>query len=345
MQRLSHVARTAMSPLVVVTPAKASAGEQAHALRVTLNRQDKLNALTLDMIHDISHIYDSAPRGSLLILEGAGKAFCAGGDVKSVVDGYVAKGFTGYPYDFFAHEYALDLKIASGQHRVCTFWHGICMGGGVGLGIGSEMRVVTETTVFAMPETKIGFFPDVGMTKGLSALRGGIPMGLYIGLSGARLGAKDMLFSGLATHFCPQDQVEEAKKELIATGKLTSRGEPPEKKAFLHEVADQISEVFSGKSVEEIFERLDRLDTPWAQETKKSLSELSPTSLRVTFDALYRHKDLPLNEVFDRELRMVKNFLANGDFVEGVTAALVEKRKPNWRRQLSEITDTESYFQ
>lgn len=325
------------------TPAKTLSGGTPGAVRVTLNRQDKLNALNLEMVHELTRIYDTTPKGSLFILEGAGKAFCAGGDVKSITDGFVEKGFEGYPSTFFTDEYALDLKIASGHHRVCTFWHGACMGGGIGLGIGSEMRIVTETTVFAMPEAKIGFFPDVGMTKGLSGLKGGIPMGLYIGLSGARLGAKDMLFSGLATHFCPQDKVEEAKTELIETGSLSPRGEAPEKKAFLHEVADDIADVFSAKSVEEIIQRLEKLNTPWAQETKKTLGELSPTSLKVTFDAIHRHKDLSLKEVFDREIIMTKNFLAHGDFVEGVTALLVEKRKPSWRRQLHEV-EAEMYF-
>jgi len=340
MQRLSKIVRNSMSPLVVATP------EASGAIRITLNRPDKYNALTLEMIHELTKIYNSAPKDSRLLLEGVGKAFCAGGDVKSIVDGFLEKGWEGYPRDFFKNEYVLDQLIASDLHSVCTFWHGVCMGGGIGLGYGAKVRVVTETTMFAMPEAKIGFFPDVGMTRYLTKLNGGIPMGLYIALTGVKLGAKDMLFAGLATDFCPQEEVEAAKKEWLSTGKLSARGSPPEGKAFLHKVFDEITDAFSASSVDEIIAKLKKSGTPWAQETLDTLSELSPISLRVTFRALHRHKDMPLKQVFDEEFFMCRQFLEQADFAEGVTAALVEKRKPKWKRGLSEIseTDVEAFF-
>jgi len=203
-----------MSPMSVV-----KSSSSGNSVRVTLNRPEKLNALNFEMVQELTRIYDSAPKGSFLLLEGEGKAFCAGGDVKRMADAIVEGGFSGYSSDFLTHEYALDLNIASDHHRVCTFWHGAVMGGGVGLGIGSAMRVVSETTIFAMPETKIGFFPDVGMTKNLCDLKGGLPLGLYIGLTGVRLRAADMLYCGLATHFCPQEQLEEAKNEFMLDGR------------------------------------------------------------------------------------------------------------------------------
>jgi len=329
-----------MSSLVVATP------EAPGAIRITLNRPEKYNSLTLEMIQEIMMIYNSAPKNGRLLLDGVGKAFCAGGDVKSIVDGFVQKGWNGYPHEFFSSEYILDQLIHSDAQSVCTFWHGICMGGGIGLGYGAKVRVVTESTVFAMPEARIGFFPDVGMTGQLSKLKGGTPMGLYIGLTGVQLRAKDMLFAGVATDFCPQDEVEAAKKEWLSTGKLTPRGSPPEDKAFLHKVFDEITDAFSANSVDGIIAKLKKSDTPWAQETLKSLDELSPISLKVTFQALHRHKDLPLKETFDNELKLCKHFLEHADFVEGVTAALVEKRKPKWRCNLDEIkdADVEAFF-
>jgi len=124
---------------------------------------------------------------------------------------------------------------------------------------------------------------------------------------------------------------------------VTSRGEPPAN-AFLQSVEDQITDAFSADSVEEILRRLDALQTPWAEETKKTLVDSSPTSLKVSFDALHRHKNLALKEVFSREMKIAKNIMTDGDFVEGVSALLVDKRKPKWRRQLNEISTTDSYF-
>merc|ERR1719162_204317 len=175
-----------------------------------------------------------------VILQGEGRALCAGGDVNEVRDG-VLEG-TRYPADFFHEEYMLDYDIATLYERrgilQLALWDGIVMGGGVGLSVHSPIRIATEKTMFAMPETLIGLFPDVGMTWRLSRLSAGSHVGVFVGLTGERLGAADCVHAGLATHYCPSERLPDLEEKLRSLG--------AERCGDLEAVSAAISEVAAG---------------------------------------------------------------------------------------------------
>ena len=278
--------------------------------------------------------------------------------------------------DFFREEYNLNHKIAmQKQHNIVpqiSIWDGIVMGGGVGLSLHGKYRVATQHTMFAMPETNIGFFPDVGASFVLPRLNGGI--GNYIALTGKRLSADDLMYAGLATHYVPSEKVEgmihsivECSKKLnedddemdddetdFVAGVLMAHHEESQSKmdSFLARNREQIDEAFEGKeSVEDIVHALERSRTEFATKTLAVLKKMSPTSLKVTLESMIRGKDLEnVGECLKMEYRIGQVTMRKGsDFYEGIRAALVDKdKKPIWRpASVEDVTDemVASYFQ
>ena len=186
---------------------------------VTLTRSKKLNSLTMNMINGLNDVFHNIvlkDKVKVLVLEGEGaKAFCAGGDVAKVRESGLSddKSLT---YNFFHDEYLLNHIIGTQQFAdQISIWDGITMGGGVGISVHGKYRVATEKTLFAKPETAIGFFPDVGGSYFLSKLAGSL--GPFIGITGWRLNAKDLMYTGIATHYIKSDQIEALKNELATT--------------------------------------------------------------------------------------------------------------------------------
>jgi enoyl-CoA hydratase/carnithine racemase len=179
---------------------------------MTLNRPEKLNALTLQMVRELTAALRSV-HGVVTVLDGAGRAFCAGGDVASVRAAGLSDN-TSLTRDFFFEEYRLNELLARVDSLIpqVSLWDGITMGGGVGVSIHGRFRVATENTLFAKPETNIGLFPDVGASHFLGAMPGST--GEYIALTGQRLKPADLLYSGLATHFVSSALLEELKTDL-----------------------------------------------------------------------------------------------------------------------------------
>lgn len=342
---LRHMA-TAEEPLVRLS----TGGDLAE---IRLCRPKKLNSLNMPMIHQLNECYKQlAPAGAkCVLLRGEGRALCAGGDVAEVRDG-VLQG-TSYPADFFFHEYLLDYHIATLHEReqICqvALWDGIVMGGGVGLSVHSPIRVATEKTLFAMPETAIGLFPDVGGTYALSRLKAGSPFGLYLGLTGQRIGAADAMYSGLATHFCPSDRVgdlEAALKDLGAHGndpeavgaaidKVAAGATPDTAKASLEMNAAVIEKCFAdGSSTEGVLAALQADGGAFAKGVLDSLRSRSPTSVKVAHEAIQRHTTATLRETFIMEYRIAQWCMRpqpESDFCEGIRAVLIDKdNKPVW---------------
>src|ERR1700744_1717593 len=173
--------------------------------RILLNRPRALNALDLNMIRACAAILETwanDPHVDAVVIEGAGdRAFCAGGDIRALRDGQLS-GDRGSVDQFFREEYALNLPIATYPKPYIALIDGICMGGGIGVSVHAPYRVATEHAVFAMPETAIGFFPDIGATFFLPRLPG--QLGTYLGLSGTRVQGADSVHAGLATPFTPR---------------------------------------------------------------------------------------------------------------------------------------------
>src|ERR1700693_63550 len=202
---------------------------------VLLNRPQALNAFTLGMYRQFGpklHEFAGDPAIRAVLIEGAGdRAFCAGGDVRAVYE--AGKGISGDPSftsAFFAEEYRIIRRIHHSPKPYIAILDGITMGGGAGVSVNGAYRVATEKTMFAMPETGIGLFPDVGATRFLNLCPG--QTGRYLGLTGARLGAADALYCGFATHFASRDQVPALVAELGRMAWQTGLG-PAQRRGLL----------------------------------------------------------------------------------------------------------------
>ena len=363
-----------------------------------LNNPSSLNALTLEMIRSMTstlntwHAAGDNIRATLM--EGApyeknGKAkpvFCAGGDVKAVYLAGLSKedevktngvNSSNLAADFFREEYKLNHLIATQpphQPQV-SIWDGVVMGGGVGLSIHGKYRVATENTIFAMPETKIGLFPDVGGTWWIPRLKlyngrqregvvGGV--GNYLALTGARLKGEDLIYAGIATHFVQSERLDELKQALVEStdnsslqfadcvaGVLMSFHDDVDlDSAFLAKNRKDIDYAFDAKdSMEDIVAALEKSNSKFAQSTLETLKQMSPTSLKVTLEGLKRGASLKgIGDALEMEYRMSQSFMKEGsDFYEGIRAALVDKcGKPKWRlKNLEEVTQemVEGYFE
>lgn len=319
---------------------------------VALNRPKALNALSLGMIAAFHRqLLDWAADdgvAAVAVAGAGGKAFCAGGDVASLYrDGLARRrgeGDGAACRDFFRNEYRLDRLTARYPKPYVSLIDGVFMGGGVGISCHGTHRVVTEKALFAMPETAIGLFPDVGASYLLPRLPG--KLGVYLGLTGARLKAADLLYAGIATAFVPSAKLEsllaalaeapERVAEVIA-GFAESPAEAPE----LAALRERIDRCFAAPEVGGVLDRLDFEGDEWAAATAAGLRRMSPTSLKLTFEASRRGAALSLEECFVMEYRLSQGCMAGGDFYEGVRAVLIDKDKsPRWSpERLEEVSE------
>ncbi|XP_066089247.1 3-hydroxyisobutyryl-CoA hydrolase, mitochondrial isoform X2 [Saccopteryx bilineata] len=317
---------------------------------VTLNRPKALNALTLNMIRQIYPQLKKWEQDSetfLIIIKGAGeKAFCAGGDIVEV-----AKGNQKLTQAFFREEYMLNNAIGSFQKPFVALIHGITMGGGVGVSVHGHFRVATEKSLFAMPETAIGLFPDVGGGYFLPRLQG--KLGYFLALTGFRLKGRDVYRAGIATHFVDFEKLGMLEDDLLALKSPSKENiadvlETYHKKSkvdqgkpfILEEHMDKINSWFSANTVEQIIENLRQDGSSFALEQLKVINKMSPTSLKITLRQLTEGSSKTLQEVLTMEYRLSQACMAGPDFREGVRALLIEKdQSPKWKpANLKEVT-------
>ncbi|MGV9193889.1 enoyl-CoA hydratase/isomerase family protein [Microbacterium sp. MC2] len=308
---------------------------------LTLNRPRAINALDLGMIEQLGAALDAWESDAdidLVLLDGAGdRGLCAGGDVRSLYEQIVA----GRPHDtgvFFRAEYALNARIHEYPKPVVVIADGITMGGGIGLAGHAAVRVVTERSKLAMPETRIGFTPDVGGTWLLGRAPGRI--GEYLGLTGATMDAADAIYGGFADHWVPSDRLADLHDALVARAGsqapsevVTLFAQPPGTPS-LAAARPWIDDAFAADSVAEIIARLRARPEPEATAAASTLEELSPTALAVTLAAVRRARELPdLRAALAMEYGLVLWFATTQpDLVEGIRAQLVDKdRSPRWQ--------------
>ncbi len=318
---------------------------------ITLNRPKALNALTHGMCLAMKAQLDTWAGDAAVkcvVIRGAGeKGFCSGGDIRSLYESGLAK--TPYALNFYRDEYILNHAIKHYPKPYVALIHGIVMGGGVGVSVHGSHRVVGETVTFAMPETGIGLFPDVGGSYFLPRCPGEI--GMYLALTGARLKTADMLYAGIATQFVPM-QDWEPLIELLARGDdpddvmgmmAQAPGAPP-----LAGIRRSIDECFSGGSVGDILQRLDARSDDWARDTAKTIRTKSPTSLKITYRQIREGRLLDFDECQKMEYRMVHRIVDGHDFYEGVRAVIIEKdNAPKWKpATLEQVSDADvaAYF-
>ncbi len=259
---------------------------------VTLNRPEALNTLSLAMYRRFDPAlaaWGEDPAIGAVVVQGAGpRAFCAGGDVVAIYQARAETGGTGYKADFFREEYSLVRRVHRFPKPYVALMDGVTMGGGAGIAVNGTFRIATERTLFAMPEVQIGLFPDVGATRFLNLAPGKI--GLFLALTGKRIGAADALYSGLATHFVPQDRLERLTAALaLRTGEVAPViGEFAASPgvATLPLLQEPIDRCFAGDSVEAIAAALEDEPGTWAQEARAAMARASPLSLKITFRQL-----------------------------------------------------------
>ncbi len=271
------------------------------------------------------------PSVHLVIIEASGdRAFCAGGDVRSVRDWVLDGKFQGVE-DFFVLEYTLNRTIARYNKPYVAVVDGICMGGGIGLSVHGTVRVTTEHATFAMPETQLGLFPDVGGSYFLPRLRG--RFGMYLGLTGIRIGAADACWLGLATHFVPRARLRPLTDGLVENGigALVQFAEPPPPPT-LSAIEGRVNSIFGAGSIGAIMTRLQECDESWAAEALHAMRSASPSALHWTFDLLRAGAERTFEECQRAEILLTRCACRHPDFAEGVRAAVVDKdRKPQWR--------------
>jgi len=320
-----------------------------------LNREKKLNALNTEMIDILRPQLEEWSKSDLckiVVGSGLGRAFCAGGDVATVLKDSLNDATRPNSIAFFRSEYELDYILSVLPKSYIALLDGITMGGGVGLAISAPFRVATEKTVFAMPETKIGFCPDVGASFFLSRMDGQV--GTYLALTSETLVGREVFEHGFATHYIPSTSIptlmarladlDNPTPELIdraieelhaerqpndAAGKFTGKTRQALDSAFSHDTVEDII-----KSLEAFASHEDTGVRDWAKATLETLRMRSPTSLKVALAAVRRGKKLSLLESLQMEMGIATAYCsgASPDFRTGISAVLIDKTqgRPTW---------------
>jgi len=336
-------------------------------VQAIMNRPAALNALSLEMIRmfaaGLERWRNDRTVKAIFISGAGGKAFCAGGDVKSSYR-------TGMAYRqgeadirvvslFFREEYQLNRQLFNYEKPLLAFMNGITMGGGFGIAGPCRYRIACENTVFAMPETAIGFFPDVGSTYFLNRAPG--EAGTCLALTGGSIGPADMLYCGFATHYIPMARQAECHEMLH---KVINKGKTADLDSDINDVLGKfhvkpdagdleknravIDKCFSSNKVEPILEALRAHTSPWARGQADIIASRSPVSLKVSLSHLRMAKTMDFDQITAQDFILAQHFMQGHDFYEGVRAVLVDKdRQPKWApASLEEITQTmvQEYF-
>ncbi|MFJ2439362.1 MULTISPECIES: enoyl-CoA hydratase/isomerase family protein [unclassified Streptomyces] len=319
------------------------AGGTAH---IILNRPRALNALTHPMVRAIGAAltaWEQDPDITAVVISGAGeRGLCAGGDIRMIHDD--ARSGGGASPAFWRDEYRLNARIARYPKPYVALMDGIVMGGGVGVSAHGAVRIVTERSAVAMPETGIGLVPDVGGTFLLSRAPG--ELGTHLALTGRTVGAADALLCGLADHFVPSRRLPDLRAangaaELRETVQTYATTAPEGRLAADREWIDAC---YAADTVEEILDRLRATGHPAAQDTAETLLTRSPTVLKATLDAVRRaRRTATLEQVLDQEYRASCAALTFPDLVEGIRAQVIDKdRDPRWSpKDLAGVTDAD----
>ena len=321
---------------------------EGHAGFMSLNRPSALHALTLPMVHAMTAAllkWRDDPAVKCVVIDHAdGRGFCAGGDIAFLRNSAMNDGGVS-GRKFFHDEYQLNHLLITYPKPVVAFMDGITMGGGVGISQPARFRVATENTKFAMPETGIGLFPDVGGGWYLSRLEGRV--GQFLALTGARIAGAGCLSLGLATHFLTINLLAEAKSR-IATEDVdridgilgTLSVTPPDSKIV--ETIVQINRHFASDKLEDILASLEGDDSDWAMKELATLRTKSPQTCKVALRQLAESNKLTdFADNMAMEYRIASRVIVRPDFAEGVRAVIVDKdNAPKWDPATAEgVTD------
>lgn len=305
--------------------------------RIRLARPRALHALDEAMCRtmlDALEAWRADPAVEIVLIDHAeGRGFCAGGDVRRAAES--GQGDGAEARAFFATEYRLNHRLFTYAKPVVAFMDGVVMGGGVGISQPAPFRVATQNTLFAMPETAIGLFPDVGGGWYLSRLP--CRIGQFLALTGARIDGAACCALGLATHYVPSDQLDTAKARLMAAPQdaaaiLDALAQTPPNAAILDQ-REAIDRLFASDRLEEIVAALEADGGSWATEQLSILRSRSPLSMKVALKLLLDGATMPtFEDEMRQEYAVAAHMVQRPDFAEGVRAVLVDKdNAPRWQ--------------
>ncbi|XP_024959031.1 3-hydroxyisobutyryl-CoA hydrolase 1-like [Cynara cardunculus var. scolymus] len=334
-------------------------------MKVILNRPQKLNSLNYQLILQLLKMfeaYEKDPTISFVILKGNGRAFCAGGDVTALMT-LTNAGHWSVGANFFQKQYSLDYLLGTYRIPLIAIINGIVMGGGAGLSMNATFRIVTENTLFAMPEASIGCIPDVGASNFLSRLPG--YFGEYVALTQVRLNGIEMVECGLATHLVLSKDLASMENELSMMASSDARNIPTliseiivkyanwERESIklenVYSRLDIINKCFSRETVEDILSSLENFEAcrheKWIPDAIKSIKSASPLCVKLTLKLIREGRLQKLDECLAREHLVVSHLLrrtVNDDFYEGPRAVLIDKdKKPKWSPSKLALVDQE----
>lgn len=312
--------------------------------RITLTRPQALNAMTYEMCISIGEALDEWKTDdavAIIVIDAEGsKSFCAGGDIADLYKTGKAGDFA-YGQKFWADEYRINAKIKNYPKPYVAIMDGIVMGGGVGISAHGSHRIVTENTLFAMPECGIGLVPDVGGNYFLSRAQGSL--GEYLGATGARLNASDCIYAGIADCFVPEDELPQLIKVLEETSDVSIINE------FARECVPgdlalnqtTIDKHFSKASALEIISSLEADGDEWEENAAKLMRRNCPLSVACAIEIVREsRKAETIQDILKLEYRFTHRSMSHGDFIEGIRAQIIDKdRKPKWQPStLEELT-------
>ncbi|MGE0776539.1 MAG: enoyl-CoA hydratase/isomerase family protein [Sphingomonadaceae bacterium] len=312
---------------------------------IRLNRPEAIHALTRDMCAAMIAAlqqWAADPAVELVLIDhAAGRGFCAGGDIRMLAESAAGDGTAAR--DFFRIEYQLNHLMFTYPKPIAAFVDGITMGGGVGISQPASFRIATENTRFAMPETGIGLFIDVGGGWYLSRLPGRI--GQFLALTGHRLNGAECLALGLATHYVPADRLTELKAQLLADPQriaaILDDFSAPAPPAPILVDKPQIDRLFRADRLEEIYADLAADGGEWADKQRAVLDTKSPVSMKVCLRLLEKSLALTaFEEEMALEYAIASRIIRHPDFIEGVRALIVDKdNQPRWA--VGQVSDAE----
>jgi len=331
---------------------------------IKLNRPEKLNTFSdnmIELLYDQLLKWREDPSIAILVIEGEGdKAFSAGGDVRQLYDlkdGNIIES----AIESFSREYSMDLTMHLYPKPILSYMDGYVMGGGVGVSVTGSHRIVTERTKWAMPETSIGLYPDVGSSYFMNKIPGYI--GRYLALTSKSINAVEALYAEVADYYIDSSSWDDLREAIIRRNWTSERAKEeldnliaeynrvPTMSSSIVDLEGKINRHFAFNTMEEIVDSVQRSANKgdeWADKTVKTILSKSPTSLKVTLRQLIEGENKTIKECLMMELTMSINFMKCHDFFEGVRAVLVDKdRKPKWNPPtLEEIKeeDVASFF-
>lgn len=307
--------------------------KEGRAGRITLQRPDALNALTYQMVGAIETALDDWRDADidLVMFDADGeRAFCSGGDIADMYAS-AGRGDLEYGRQFWRDEYRLNAKIFEYPKPIVSFLQGFTMGGGVGVGCHGSHRIVGESSQIAMPECGIGLVPDVGGSLMLTLAEG--RLGEYLGTTGFRMGPADAIEAGFADYFLPQSDWS-AVKSALTRGEIdaieTTAQTPPTGK--LPAQRDKIEEHFAGETLCDIYRSLLNDDSAFSAETRKAIERNAPLAMGCCIQIVRRLRSVSsIHQALDQEYRYTFRAVEQGDFIEGIRAAIIDKdRNPKW---------------